>query len=298
MMRLYFLLAQRVPPVPSPVLTEVFRLLERRGFHIEAGIAEETLRQTDQLDVRHDLYLMKSHTELSLSIAGILHGRGARLLNPYPSCVTAQNKIVASQRLRLAGVPVPHSWVTGDFKLLRSIVEEMPVLIKPYQGHRGMGIDIVRDPSELERLPAPQTPVLIQEYIEGTGEDLKVYVVGDEVFAVRKVFSSISFTQPGKPCAVSDEIQKIALRCGQAFGLGLFGLDIIESARGPMVIDLNYFPGYKGVPKIEPRIADYIEGYARGRHSLSLPELTQSIDFSTFIDRSMQKDFTSLDARL
>jgi hypothetical protein len=39
------------------------------------------------------------------------------------------------------------------------------------------------------------------------------------------------------------------------------------------VVDVNYFPGYKGVPDIAPLIADYIEGYAEGRHSLRIPPL-------------------------
>jgi ribosomal protein S6--L-glutamate ligase len=113
--------------------------------------------------------------------------------------------------------------------------------------------------------------LIIQEFIEGTGEDLKIYVVGEQVFAVSKPFSESSFTVPGRPVPVSEEIRQIALRCGQVCGLGLYGLDIIESARGPFVVDVNYFPGYKGVPDVAPIIADYIDGYARGRYSLNPP---------------------------
>jgi ribosomal protein S6--L-glutamate ligase len=271
MKKLYFMLVRRVPARPSPILTEVFDILGRRGFQVETGIAEEMVRQSDSLVVEHDLYILKSHTELSLSMAGILHDQGAQLLNPYLSCITTQDKIIASRRLRATGVPTPRSWVTGDLSLMRSIVEEMPLIIKPYRGHRGAGIHIVHNPRELAAVPPPEQLMLIQEYIPGNGEDLKVYVVGDEVFAVRKPFSATSFTQPGRPCPVSDEIREIARRCGQAFGLSLYGLDIIEGKDGPMVVDLNYFPGYKGVPNIGPLIAAYIEDYARGRFSLELP---------------------------
>jgi glutathione synthase/RimK-type ligase-like ATP-grasp enzyme len=81
---------------------------------VRSGIPEETLIEPDRLEVAHDLYVLKSHTELSLSVAGVLHARGARLLNPYPSCIATQNKIVAARRLRAAGVPTPRCWVTGD----------------------------------------------------------------------------------------------------------------------------------------------------------------------------------------
>lgn len=270
-MRLYFMLTRRVPPVPSPVLEEVFEILTRRGFDIDSGIAEELVAEPDRLSIQHDLYILKSHTELSLSLAGILHGQCARILNPYLSCITTQDKITVSRRLNVAGVPTPRSWVTGDFSLLYPIVAERPLLIKPYRGHRGAGIHIVRTAAELDALPPSDTPMIVQQYIPGSGEDLKVYVVGQEVFAVRKPFSTSSFTQAGRPSPVTPEVRDIARRVGEALGLGLYGLDIIESPDGPIVVDVNYFPGYKGVPDIAPLIAGYVEDYANGYIQLAFP---------------------------
>jgi ribosomal protein S6--L-glutamate ligase len=262
-MRLYFLLARRVPPVLSPVLREVFQRLEAQGFQIESGIAEEVLTRPDRLSPQHDLYVLKSHTELALSLAGVLHAQGARLLNPYPSWIATQNKIVASRLLRAAGVPAPDVWVTGDLALLRDVARSRPLIIKPYLGQRGAGLRIVRDPADLAALPPPDSPVVVQEYIEGSPEDLKVYVVGDHVAAVRKPFSQDSFTRPGRPGSVSPEVRDIALRCGRVFGLGLYGLDVIESPQGPWVVDVNTFPGYKGVPDAPRLIADYIRDAAQ-----------------------------------
>lgn len=272
-MRLFFLLVRRVPPVPSPVLVEVFDLLTRRGFQVESGIAEELVVRPDRLPVEHDLYVLKSHTELSLSLAAVLDTQGAAMLNPYRSCATTQDKIVASRRLHAAGIPAPRSWVTGDFALLGRLLEATPLIVKPHRGHRGAGIAIVRTASELASLTVTETPMIVQEYVEGSGEDLKVYVVGEEVFAVRKPFSESSFTVAGRPAPVTSELRQIALSCGRILGLGLYGLDLIESSDGPIVVDVNYFPGYKGVPDIAPLIADYIEDYANGPESLSLPEL-------------------------
>jgi ribosomal protein S6--L-glutamate ligase len=260
--KLHFLLARRVPPVPSPVLREVFRLLEAEGCEIDSATPEELVTRPDRLGARHDLYILKSHTELALSLAGVLHARGARLLNPYPSCLATQNKIIASGLLWAARVPAPDVWVTGDLGLLREVAAARPLIIKPYLGHRGAGLRLVRDPAELDALPPLESPVIVQEYIEGSGEDLKVYVVGDHVTAVRKPFSPDSFTLPGRPVPVSPEVQDIALRCGRVFGLGLYGLDVVESPRGPWVVDVNTFPGYKGVPDAPSRIARYIAAAA------------------------------------
>jgi glutathione synthase/RimK-type ligase-like ATP-grasp enzyme len=138
-------------------------------------------------------------------------------------------------------------------------------------GHRGAGIHIVQDAAGLAAAAAgSEFPQIVQEHISGPGEDLKVYVVGDQVFAVRKPFSETSFAVPGRPVAVDPEVRDAALRTGRALGLGLYGLDIIESPDGPYVVDVNYFPGYKGVPDAGAVIADYIDAYAQG--SITLPE--------------------------
>jgi ribosomal protein S6--L-glutamate ligase len=151
------------------------------------------------------------------------------------------------------------------------IVERMPLVIKPYRGHRGNGVRLVQTVDELSTIPQPRSPVLIQEFVAGTGDDLKVYVVGKEVFGVRKrslgLTSEPQSEQPsleGLPCEVSDEVRDIAVRCGEALGLGLYGLDVLETESGPKVVDLNSFPSYRGAVDAAPFITDYISAYACG----------------------------------
>jgi ribosomal protein S6--L-glutamate ligase len=176
------------------------------------------------------------------------------------------NKIVVARVLRAAGIPVPATWALGEASELGRVGNRGPLVVKPYDGHRGAGVRVVRDVSELAAAVAerPDGPLLVQEHVPGTGEDLKVYVIGDLVFAVRKPFSSTSFSVPGRPVTVTDDVREIALGCGAALGLGLYGLDVIESPGGPVVVDVNYFPGYKGVPGAAPLLADYVEAYAHG----------------------------------
>jgi ribosomal protein S6--L-glutamate ligase len=261
-MKLLFMLARRNPPEPSQIVIEVSRILEGRGIRVSSQIAEETLTRPDVLRLEHDLFLLKSYTELSLTMAGVLHQAGARLLNPYPGCVSARNKIVAAQVLAKHGIPAPRCWVTSDLSLLREIVESTPLIIKPHMGWRGEGIQVVHNVRELDAVPPPSSPVLIQEYIQGSGEDLRLYAAGTEVFATRKPFSDKSFSVPGRAVSVTREMRDLARACGAAFGLGLFGVDIIETPKGPFVVDINYFPGYKGVPGAAEVVANYIDVYA------------------------------------
>jgi len=267
-LRLCFLLVRRVPPVPSPVLVEVERRLRRDGFVVDEVIAEEVVQRPEEMRVDHDLYVLKSHTELTLSLAGALDARGARTVNPYRHCQVTQDKIQVVARLQAAGVPFPSSWVTGRLELLAPLLAKHPLVIKPHRGHRGVGIVVVRDPAALMALPSSPTPVVVQEFVPGPSEDLKVYVVGRAVFAVRKPFSPMSFTQPGHPVPVDANLRDIAWRIGNVLGLGLYGFDVVESDRGPVVVDVNYFPGYKGVPDVAPLVADYLAAYARGEETL------------------------------
>jgi ribosomal protein S6--L-glutamate ligase len=280
--KLYFLLARRVPPVPSPVVVEVAARLRARGFEIDSGTPEEMLVAGDRLAPAHDLYVLKSHTELALSLAASLHMQGARVLNPVPATAAAHNKVLAVQRLRAAGVPVPRTFVTGDAGRLHHLLDERgPLVVKPVRGYRGTGVHVVRSPHDLIALLPLDGPVMAQDLVDGPGEDLKVYVVGERVWAVRKPFSATSFSVPGRPVPVTPEVEEIALRAGAVSGLGLYGIDIIESPDGPVVVDLNAFPGYKGTEGVAGPMADYIAAYAAGRRELVLPPLRSVPDAAT-----------------
>jgi ribosomal protein S6--L-glutamate ligase len=267
-MKLQFLLARR-DSGPSQIVIDATAALERRGFEVESTIPEEALLRSDLLEGGDRLWLLKSYGELALAVAATLHARGARILNPYPASISARNKIVASRILSAAGVPAPRTWVTGDLELVRPILREHAVVVKPSMGWRGEGVAIVRDERELRALPRPTSPVVVQELLPGTGEDLRVYVAGEEIFATRKPFSASSFAVPGRPVAVTREIRALARRCGEAFGLALYGLDVLETPRGPFVVDVNTFPGYKGCAGAAEAVADTIERYATGRRDLA-----------------------------
>lgn len=262
-MKMYFMLAfTRSTLNPNPVLVELFETLRGQGHDVELGVADELVMDPAQFTPRHDLYILKSHTALWLSLAGILHCQGARIINPYPSCVAAHDKIAAQRRLEAAGIPVPHSWVTGDLKLLHALSEECALIVKPYIGGRGVGVVLAKNPRELAAVPTPQQPMLIQEYVPG--DELKIAVIGDRVVGTRKLETS---TGSGREvCTVSDEIQAIALKCGTVFGLELYGLDVIEGPNGLVVIDLNYFPSYKGVPDAARLLAEHIVSHASAGH--------------------------------
>jgi len=259
--KFHFLLARRTPDVPSQIILDVSGVLRQRGHQVEYSIPEESLCALDEMPCDADLHLLKSYTELSLSFAGALSAQGANLINPYEGCAAARNKIVCYEMLKQSGVPVPRAWITSDLSLLRELLQRYPLILKPYMGWRGEGVKLIRHERDLMGLQQPSSPFLIQEYIENDGEDLRLYVAGDEVFGIRKRFSRSSFSVDGEPTPVSTEMRDLALRCGRVFGLRLYGIDVIEGREVPKVIDVNYFPGYKGVPGAAYSVAGCIANY-------------------------------------
>jgi ribosomal protein S6--L-glutamate ligase len=260
--RIHFLLVKRTPPGLGPVLAEVYERLQSRGALVDDHIPEEELTSIEELVVTHDLYVLKSHTELALSTAGTLCALGARLLNPHRSCLLTQDKITSTKLLSDAGVPVPGSWVTDDYKMLVPLLDEGPLIAKPHRGHLGKGIRILRSAEDLDLLSPTEGPFLFQCYLETDTEDVKAYVVGRRAFAVTKRFSPDSYQIGGHPMELDARMRNIALKCGEVLGLQLYGVDFVRTERGLYVVDVNYFPGYKGVPGAAKLIADYVYRYA------------------------------------
>lgn len=205
-----------------------------------------------------DVYILKSGTEAALSFAGVLHARGARVVNPYPVAAACRDKVVQTHVLAEAGVPVPQSWMSVDPMSLLAQLSEGPLILKDPRGSQGRGLEIVHDRDRLAALPAG-TPWLAMRYYRPEGQDLKLYRIGDEVFGVERIFPARTYTQKlGRPYAVSDELRDIVLRCGDAFGISVYGVDVIRSRGKHWVVDMSSFPGFKGVPAAGRRIVDHV----------------------------------------
>jgi ribosomal protein S6--L-glutamate ligase len=273
-MRLGMILTRHPPSRISPIVPEMVRLLREWDVDVELIYPEEQLTDLDTVGGKCDLYVLKSGTELALSLAGALHAMGARLLNPYPVAVACRDKIVSTRILREAGLPTPQTYVTGDPLALAPLLESGPLVVKPHRGSQGRGVRVVSEPDELRGLEIEMGTVLAQRHHESDGRDRKVYCIGDQVFGVKRVWPVRTYRDKlGEPFTVSEEIREIALRCGSAFGLDLYGLDIVVSEERPYVVDVSSFPGFKGVPDAALRLADYV--YAAGQRALEgepLPE--------------------------
>ena len=268
-LRIGFLVPSYSPQSTSHMPT-VMRALSDAGVVVDVIHPVKQMLELSDVRVEHDLYVLKKTSRLALSIAGALHAQGAVIVNPYPVSVALRDKIITSRILQSAGVPTPDTYVASRPERLESLLDGGPLVVKPYQGSDGFGIRVIRSVAELAAVPAGKDPVFAQRYHPPQGRDRKMYVIGGRVFGVKKVFPARTDAEKhGEPFTPTAELREIVVRCGQAFGIDLYSIDIIESEGKPYVVDMCSIPGCRGVPDGPSHLASYLyaaaERAARGQ---------------------------------
>src|SRR5881398_591946 len=133
----------------NPNIEQAVRVLSERGVKVALIHPEKQFISLARVQVENDLYVLKSGSDLALSLGGALHALGAATLNPYPTVAMMRNKIIVTRVLQAAGVPTPESYLTTRVDDLASLLESGPLIVKPYQGSRGEGIRVIRHVREL-----------------------------------------------------------------------------------------------------------------------------------------------------
>jgi ribosomal protein S6--L-glutamate ligase len=276
-MRICFLMEP--PRSKSSVTYDVLNGLTVGGADVEVVTERSGLIDLEGFKFDYDLYLFKSHSPLAESLAAAAHYRNGKLINEYPATMKVRDKVLTCTMLLQAGIPTPRTFVTDSIENLRPVVRETPIVVKPYRGRRGQGIEICMDESQFDELVerrAAETPtseddggedgaalgerlIFAQEYEEHEPFDYKAYAIGDYVHAIKRIFPATTKEEKlGTPVGDDHELEDLVRRCGKLFGLELYGVDLVKTPRGYSVIEVNCFPGYKGVPQGGERIANFI----------------------------------------
>ena len=276
-MRICFLMEP--PRSKTSVTHDIVNGLKNGGADVEIVTERTGLVDLEHFKFAYDLYLFKSHSPLAESLAAAAHYQGGALLNEYPATMKVRDKVLTCTMLLQAGIPTPRTFVTDSIETLRPVVREMPIVVKPYRGRRGQGIEICMDEAQFDALvnrragqsAAPEDDggedgtalgerlIFAQEYEEHEPYDYKAYAVGEYVHAIKRIFPATTKEEKeGTPVGDDPELAELVRRCGKLFGLELYGVDLVKTPKGFSVIEVNCFPGYKGVPQGGQRITDFI----------------------------------------
>ena len=158
------------------------------------------------------------------------------------------------------GIPAT-SYVKDKADILPAIerVGGVPIVIKLLEGTQGIGVLLAHTldtaTSIIELLQSQKQNILVQKFVaESKGRDIRAMVVGDQVVAaMRRVAQGQEFRsnvhRGGRTEVVelSDEYKETAIRAAKIMGLGIAGVDMLESNEGPQIMEINSSPGLQGI---------------------------------------------------
>jgi len=202
----------------------------------------------------------------------------------------SRDKLRSLQILSKHGVDMPKTIFASnksDSKDVIALSGGAPLVLKILEGTQGVGVVLVDSEkaakSVLDAFYGMDVNLLVQEYIEEAGgADIRVLVVGGEIVGAMKrqgaegdFRSNLHLGGTATAHKLTRKEKSTALAAAKAMGLGVCGVDMIESARGPLVMEVNSSPGLEGIEKstgidIASKIMDYIEKNVTPRTDVSV----------------------------
>ncbi len=192
----------------------------------------------------------------------------------------SRDKLRSLQILSRHHIGIPRTTFVRDRKDVLPAIDRgggAPVVIKLIEGTQGIGVLLAESVKSaegiIELLQSQKQSVLIQKFVkESKGKDIRAFVVGDRVVAaMRRVAQGQEFRSNvhrggmTEPVELDEKYCETAIGAAQIMGLGVAGVDMLESNDGPQVMEINSSPGLEGIERctqldIAGAIVDYIAG--------------------------------------
>lgn len=193
--------------------------------------------------------------------------------------VRSRDKLRTHQILAKSGVAIPRTAFArhpGDVNSLINQVGGAPLVVKLLEGTQGLGVVLAETKkaakSVIEAFYNLNANILIQEYIEeAKGADVRALVVDGEVIGAMKrqgvegeFRSNLHRGGSAKAIKLTRAEKAMAIRATKALGLGIAGVDMLQSSRGPLILEVNSSPGLQGIEEateidIAAKIIEYVE---------------------------------------
>ncbi len=220
-----------------------------------------------------------SVTEIGCSVVRQFEAIGVPVINPSDAILRARDKLQSMQILSGLDIDIPGSVIirrSSDLDEALELVGGTPCVLKLLQGTQGVGVMLVESreaiDSVLQAFWSLGHTILLQEFIkESKGKDVRAFVVGDKVVAAMRreaklgeFRSNIHRGGLGRRVQLSPEEERVVVQAAKAMGLGVAGVDYLESKAGPKIIEINSSPGFQGIEQatradIAGAVIDYVQ---------------------------------------
>ena len=195
--------------------------------------------------------------------------------------VRSRDKLRSLQILARAGIGIPKTAFASSPKEkdIDNVIESVggaPCVVKLLEGTQGIGVILAENQkaakSVLEAFMKLKANMLVQEFIkEAGGADIRVFVVDGQVVGAMKrqakegeFRSNLHRGGSAKVIQLTAEERATAIKSVKKLGLGIAGVDLLQSSRGPLVMEVNSSPGLEGIEgatgvDIAVKIIEYVE---------------------------------------
>lgn len=207
---------------------------------------------------------------------------GAFTTTDSEALVRSRDKLRSLQVLSRAKIGLPKTVFTNYSRDVSGVISQVggpPLVIKLLEGTQGVGVVLAETKnaaeSVIEAFNGLQARVIVQEFIkEAKGADIRAFVVDGHVVGAMKrqgkdgeFRSNLHRGGSAESIELSDEEEIAAVKATKAMGLGVAGVDMLQSSRGPLILEVNSSPGLEGIEKatgkdIAKTIIRYIEKHA------------------------------------
>jgi [lysine-biosynthesis-protein LysW]--L-2-aminoadipate ligase len=234
----------------------LFDAFDAAGVAIDKLFAPNLRLAFDGERSRYDVVLERCVSQTrGLALARAFEAAGARVLNPSRVIETCGDKLATSAVLAAAGVATPRTAVAFSTESALAIADDLgyPVVLKPVVGSWGRMVSRLSDPDALtaviehkEILGGPAHKVFyLQEYVVKPGRDIRAFVIGDDVIAAIHRSSDHWITNTARGgvasrASVDADLERVARAAARAVGGGMVAIDLLESERGLLVIEVNH----------------------------------------------------------
>lgn len=229
------------------------------GWRLRAE--EEDLTRFDAVLVRTMPPGSLEQVVFRMDVLGRLEAAGVLVMNPPRAIEIAVDKYLASARLQAAGLPTPRTLVCQTVEDAMAGFAQLGgrVVVKPLFGGEGRGILRVDDADLASRvfkaLVQVQAVLYLQEYIEHDGYDLRLLVLGTQVFGMRRRNpndwrTNVSRGAAAEPFTPDETLLGLARTAAAAAGAPLAGVDVLPARDGRRyVLEVNAVPGWKALSR-------------------------------------------------
>ena len=208
---------------------------------------------------------------------------GSFPLNESVAISRSRDKLRSLQLLSRKGIGLPNTGFAhhpDDVQDLIKMVGGAPLVIKLLEGTQGIGVVLAETKkaaeSVIEAFMGLKANIMVQEYIkEAGGADIRCLVIGDKVVAAMKrqalageFRSNLHRGGTASLVKITPTERATAVKAAKVMGLNVAGVDILRSARGPLIMEVNSSPGLQGIEDatgkdVAGMIVEFIEKNAK-----------------------------------